>query len=286
MCGIYGIAIFKGCTVRHSLLRPLLRKLALESQVRGTHATGYAFTSSKGITIFKHNVSADKFTKLDDYKKITRENMSSFNTFGFPYSIIGHTRFQTKGSPMNPGNNHPIKAGSIVGVHNGHINNDDYIFDFLKEASNNEVERIAQVDSEAIFSLINHFANVHKFPSKYVAPDIIGHIEDPTTTAIIEASKKLVGSYACAVTDADNPKMLWLFKNNGPIDVNYYREEKLMIFASSDRFINKSTELFNFSVPDSLVIDSCSGMAINITNGKYYMFGLDGAKPSKYVMEY
>ena len=282
MCGIYGMAIFEGCKIKPAILRMILKNLAVESKVRGRDATGYAFTGKKGITIFKHNVYAEAFTQLDNYKKVVRENLPSFGGDQSPFSIIGHTRAQTQGCHTDPNNNHPIRTGTIVGVHNGQITNDDSIFSFLKTVSDGKVKRIGMVDSEAIFSLVDYFAKRHKFPSKYTAANVIGHIEDPTTTAISEAAERLAGGYACALTDSDNPKSLWLFKNTGALEVHYYREERLLIFASVERFIENSVKLYNFSDPDSIVVKNDSGMCINVLKGAYSMFDLKKSKHTCY----
>ena len=40
-----------------------------------------------------------------------------------------HVRDYTKGHPTLLANNHPIRHGSVVGIHNGVIANDEEIFD-------------------------------------------------------------------------------------------------------------------------------------------------------------
>ena len=62
-----------------------------------------------------------------------------------------HVRDYTKGTPDIEVNNHPIRHGSVVGVHNGVIENDDELL------ARYGVERAAPqmtVDSEAIFALM------------------------------------------------------------------------------------------------------------------------------------
>jgi glutamine phosphoribosylpyrophosphate amidotransferase len=59
----------------------------------------------------------------------------------------------TKGHPEIEANNHPIRHGTVVGVHNGVIENDDHVLDRYG------IERAAPgmtVDSEAIFALMEH----------------------------------------------------------------------------------------------------------------------------------
>jgi glucosamine 6-phosphate synthetase-like amidotransferase/phosphosugar isomerase protein len=61
-----------------------------------------------------------------------------------------HVRDYTKGHPSLAANNHPVRHGAVVGIHNGVIRNDDEIF------AEYGFERAAPrmtVDSEAIFAL-------------------------------------------------------------------------------------------------------------------------------------
>lgn len=275
MCGIFGIVRCKGSTFNTKLLRLVLKKLAIESKIRGRDATGYAFMQKDGINIFKHNVHADSFISLKNYKQVIRDNMPGTGGFGYPYAVIGHTRAQTLGTHMNPDNNHPLRVGSIVGVHNGMISNHREIFKWLDNASEGKTKRIAQVDSEAIFALTNYMSKVLKWPAKHADEKVIGHVGDPTSQAIAKAAGRLRGSFACAALDADNPKNVWLFRGAGQLAVNYYREEKLLIFASVEHFINTSVKLFNLSDPDTLSIDMDTGLCIDAEKGTYNLFDLD-----------
>ncbi len=58
--------------------------------------------------------------------------------------LMGHTRWRTRGSEANSRNNHPIRAGIIIGTHNGTIYNADYLFRRLG------LPRYAEVDSELL----------------------------------------------------------------------------------------------------------------------------------------
>jgi glucosamine 6-phosphate synthetase-like amidotransferase/phosphosugar isomerase protein len=62
-----------------------------------------------------------------------------------------HVRDYTKGHPSLEANNHPVRHGAVVGIHNGIIRNDEEIF------AEYGFERAAPrmtVDSEAIFALM------------------------------------------------------------------------------------------------------------------------------------
>jgi glucosamine 6-phosphate synthetase-like amidotransferase/phosphosugar isomerase protein len=63
-----------------------------------------------------------------------------------------HVRDYTKGHPTIAANNHPVRHGSVVGIHNGIIANDDELF------RRHRLERHQPemtVDSEAIFALVD-----------------------------------------------------------------------------------------------------------------------------------
>ena len=64
-----------------------------------------------------------------------------------------HVRDYTKGHPTIEANNHPIRHGSVVGIHNGIIVNDEEIFAHYGFA---RAHPEMTVDSEAIFALAEH----------------------------------------------------------------------------------------------------------------------------------
>lgn len=140
MCGIAGFSI---SDKDHRVIRTRVLSEALLKQIqqRGRDATGAVWSeyTDNGTELYyaKEALPADDFIKrnISFIPKHTR-------------TALLHTRYATKGSPENPDNNHPIIVPSIIGVHNGHISNDDEVFAKL------DVERIAEVDSEAIFQLL------------------------------------------------------------------------------------------------------------------------------------
>ncbi len=64
--------------------------------------------------------------------------------------LLVHVRDFTKGHPSLSANNHPIRHGSVVGIHNGIIKNDDELFAQHRIA---RAEPVMAVDSEIIFAL-------------------------------------------------------------------------------------------------------------------------------------
>ena len=70
--------------------------------------------------------------------------------------LLVHVRDYTKGHPSISANNHPVRHGPVVGIHNGIILNDD---ELLAQYSCARSEPRMTVDSEAIFALAAHSQN-------------------------------------------------------------------------------------------------------------------------------
>ncbi len=70
--------------------------------------------------------------------------------------LLVHVRDYTKGHPSIPANNHPVRHGPVVGIHNGIILNDD---ELLSGHDCARMEERMTVDSEAIFALAAHSRN-------------------------------------------------------------------------------------------------------------------------------
>jgi glucosamine 6-phosphate synthetase-like amidotransferase/phosphosugar isomerase protein len=148
MCGIAGFSI---SDKDHRVIqtRLLSDKLLRQIQSRGRDATGAVWSENTEIGLdlyyIKEAVDGDTFVNrnIELIPKHTR-------------TALLHARYATQGSKDNPANNHPIVVPGIIGVHNGHIGNDDQVFETLG------VERIGQVDSEAIFQLLANIDDLNR----------------------------------------------------------------------------------------------------------------------------
>lgn len=267
MCGIYGLLFLNNKDIKVAAVKEILEKLMVQSQARGPHATGLSFAKKRRFVMYKHDVPAREFLKLSNTSKVIDSGLGT-GPEGFPYSIIGHTRFETQGSHTNPDNNHPIVCGNIIGVHNGSISNDNGIFNWLNSVNGRNV-RIAQVDSEAIFAGVNYIAEKNKCAYEGNAA--------PVTKAISDMSVQLSGSFACAMQDIENPKTVWLFRRNNPIELVHFEREGMLIFASMIDYIKNSVSSLGLEEPKHILVPKNSGICFNLDKNKYNRFELEGA---------
>ena len=134
MCGIAGYSWSSECDVDRTLAAQALLAGIAE---RGADAVGYAYRNGGGVHVHKQRSGA---SKLLDRIEIPQHASK----------VLVHVRDYTKGHPMIEANNHPVRHGSVVGVHNGIILNDEEIF------AEHGFERATPgmtVDTEAIFAL-------------------------------------------------------------------------------------------------------------------------------------
>lgn len=251
MCGIYGIGLLDDHVVDNNTLGILATRLAKASQIRGGDATGMSFaTMNDGIKLIKTNEKAKTFVELKEYVDLIGKLFpTNTKTNGSLRSMIGHCRAQTQGTHTNNLNNHPILIENIIGVHNGHIHNDHQLYAQFKDRFN----RKAQVDSEIIFSLINYFSSLES-PNE----------NNPVVESIKRAAKLMSGNFACAVMDARNTDCLWLFRNNNPIEIRFFKKEGMIVFASSLLILQEALEPTTLSDPSIVTVDSNSGICINL----------------------
>jgi glucosamine 6-phosphate synthetase-like amidotransferase/phosphosugar isomerase protein len=174
MCGIAGYSLTSGSRVERTLGGQALLAAIAE---RGADAVGYAYRrpGERYPTVVKQRTPASQF--LD---RIAVPDETS--------QLLVHVRDYTKGHPSISANNHPVRHGPVVGIHNGIILNDD---ELLAEHECARAEARMTVDSEAIFALAAHAEH------------------DP------RALERLHGSMAAAWLDEREPDLLFAARGVG-----------------------------------------------------------------------
>ena len=126
----------------HDILLEVFTEMLVRSEPGGPHATGVAVLRDDGAhRIAKRPLPARRFIDHNAFF----EALAGFDNHA--RAILGHTRWRTRGSEQNNRNNHPIRAGRVIGTHNGTIYNADDLFRRF------HLKRGAEVDSELLFRL-------------------------------------------------------------------------------------------------------------------------------------
>jgi glucosamine 6-phosphate synthetase-like amidotransferase/phosphosugar isomerase protein len=138
MCGIAGFSLSESSALDRTLAAQALLAGIAE---RGADAVGYAYrTPGRRVSVHKQRSGASAL--LDEV-----------TVPGSATEVLVHVRDYTKGHPTIEANNHPIRHGAVVGVHNGIIHNDD---ELLADYDCARREPGMTVDSEAIFAVAAH----------------------------------------------------------------------------------------------------------------------------------
>src|SRR5947209_1952111 len=142
MCGIAGYSLRSRSRVERTLAAQALLAAIAE---RGADAVGYAYRAPGEIypTVVKQRTPASEL--------LERVSVPAAAT-----QLLVHVRDYTKGHPSIAANNHPVRHGPVIGVHNGIIMNDD---ELLAEHDCARSEPRMTVDSEAIFAVAAHSRN-------------------------------------------------------------------------------------------------------------------------------
>src|ERR671936_889351 len=189
MCGIAGYSLAPDSAVDRTVAgRALLAGIA----ERGADAVGFAYRSERAVTAHKQRTGASALLE------------HIFVPFEATQLLV-HVRDYTKGHPSLAANNHPIRHGAVVGVHNGTIGNDDELFD---ENGIARAEPGMTVDSEIIFALAERSRG--------------------RTAAALQ---QLYGSMAAAWLDEGRPELLLARGMGRPLWLGVGRRE--LFFAST-----------------------------------------------------
>src|SRR5216110_2231303 len=193
MCGIAGYSLRSRSKVGRTLAAQALLAAIAE---RGADAVGYAYRAPE-----------DAYATVVKQRTPASELLERVSVPDSANQLLVHVRDFTKGHPSIAANNHPVRHGPVVGIHNGIITNDD---ELLAPHSCARAEPRMTVDSEAIFALAAHSQN------------------DP------RALEAIAGSMATAWLDQREPGTLFAARGVGrPLWLGRGRNE--VFFASTRR---------------------------------------------------
>lgn len=216
MCGLIGIFLGRSLDRQaHLKVKGLFTQVLLANEERGKEATGVAaFWPSGKVEILKLPVPATEFVETKEYRDFLDHWDPSV------CSLLGHTRKPTKGSIWNPDNNHPLHIGHTVGIHNGTIKNDDFLFESRK------MRRRAQVDSEVIFQMLDTVDTSAFFAQ--------------TIRQVQAVTRQLTGFFTTLSVNLRDPREVLVLKYNQPVSFHFSRELDTFFFSSRYLFLRKA----------------------------------------------
>ena len=113
-------------------------------------------------------------------------------------------------------NNHPIRAGNILGTHSGTIYNANYLFRRFK------LRRFADVDSELLFRLAaraggNGRIDIERFKGRL---------------------KFCRGQMAAVMASRLDPETTLVLKGNKPLELRFHKRHRAILYASNPAYLD------------------------------------------------
>src|SRR5690348_11838128 len=110
MCGIAGYSVRTGSSLDRTLAAQALLAAIAE---RGADAVGYAYRRAD-----------DPYATVVKQRTPASELLERVTVPGNATQLLVHVRDYTKGHPSINANNHPVRHGPVIGIHNGIITNE------------------------------------------------------------------------------------------------------------------------------------------------------------------
>lgn len=225
MCGIFGFIGDSRTKMTQCDFERNLRLLFKLSERRGREAAGLVTAYDNKLSIYKQPRKSSAMLKGPSFKRyvdfcIAPAFAGPSGRLAKPIAVIGHTRLVTNGSQAIAENNQPIRAGRLVGVHNGIITNDMHLADRYPEIKNTS-GAFSDSDTRVLLGLIERY---------YTESDDI-------TAAVSKTYKEIIGSASIALFSQDMPA-LTLATNTGSLYFFRNYEGGFFVFGS-ERFIVK-----------------------------------------------
>lgn len=258
MCGIAAVLSYKekeqrlSNEIKAQIKRLLLCEMLATMEERGKDATGIALLwENKTLAVVKQPVMSSFFVRNDgkwqeEYNN-KNDKKATFSWLAKAWiemskqskltQALGHVRAGTVGSEYNSNNNHPIiicdglneltgkpvavDKATIVGIHNGCIKNHEDLFKTKK------FNRIAEVDSEIIFQLINAYN------------------DNLTLDNLAQTYDELDGSFAVVAFNPQNPSKVACMKTyERPMEVGFFPTLGMLAVVSEKKFLENACHTY------------------------------------------
>ncbi|HOM63585.1 MAG TPA: glutamine--fructose-6-phosphate transaminase (isomerizing) [Dysgonamonadaceae bacterium] len=225
MCGIVG---YIGKQQAYDVLIKGLKRL----EYRGYDSAGIALLSDNNLNVYK---TKGKVSDLEAFA----QGKDIGGTMG-----IAHTRWATHGEP-NQVNAHPHYSQSerIALIHNGIIEN----YSELKEGLLlHGFTFQSQTDTEVLVQLIEYVKNEH---------------DTDLTTAVQLALNEVVGAYAIAVIDLDNPDVIVAARKGSPLIIGI-GEDEYFLASDATPIVEYTNKVIYLDEEEIATLDLVNGLHI------------------------
>jgi len=217
MCGITAVLLNpqRRSKSEWTAIRDMFTRNLVANEERGKEATGCGVWSQDGrLRLKKLPMAASRFVTSPSYLSLLAK-VDSTTTL-----ILGHTRLATRGDPAFAFNNHPLKAGPVFGVHNGHIDNADDLF------AQHSLPRWGSVDSEIIFRFL-----------ETISPTIPVDVYLREVRSLFQL---LEGQFTILACDQRRPGRLLVLKHGNPLYSFYHPDWNALLFSSRYVFLRNA----------------------------------------------
>ncbi len=217
MCGLIGVLLAPRARPKKQWLeiRQLFEGALVANEERGRLATGVGIVSRNGdVVLSRAPVGASEFVVTPAFRR-TLEELGPATS-----CLLGHTRLPTKGSHLDDRNNHPLRAGWVVGIHNGIIDNDEDL------AASLGLTRECEVDSEVLFHLLAS-VEVDGSHARYLS-------------GVRDSLRPVRGTFASLSVDLRLPERLLVLKEASPLCLHYEDRLGALFLCSRYLFLRKA----------------------------------------------
>lgn len=202
MCAVFGFLDYKRI-IGSSILKRLVKNLAVAAEERGTDATGISYVRKGEIVTYKKPKPAHKL------KLYFPEGTGA---------VTGHTRMTTQGSESRNYNNHPFEGScgteKFALAHNGVLWND-------KELRREQSLPATWVETDS-----------------YIAVQLLEQGQHLDTENIKRMAELIEGSFVFTILRSDNT--LILVKGSNPLTIYHFPESGLYVYASTKSILDKA----------------------------------------------